>query len=154
MRNPDTKRGVCLATYGILLAFGCRCLAAAPPDKTLLVVSDPQHVQDTTLRNGLYWGNWNFGIAQFLQVGAQPSTVYDIYRTVSLIRFDLGALPYAQVASAKLRLYVPRNLTQQSAVAVHVHAVSAANANWREGSSEAEEQGAACCWNNCSEGHP
>ena len=65
-------------------------------------------------------------------VGVQPSTVYDIYRSVSLIRFDSSGLPNAKVESARLRVYVPRNLTQMVPVPIHVHAVSAANAGWQK----------------------
>lgn len=119
-----------------------------------LVVSGPEHVQDTFLRNGKFWGKWNFGNAQFLQVGVQPSTVYDIYRTVSLIRFDLSGLQYAKVESARLRLYVPRNQTQMVPVPIHVHAVSAANAGWKEGASEAEEEPEAASWNCRAQGQP
>jgi Carbohydrate binding module (family 35) len=113
----------------------------------VLVVTGPEQVQDTFLRNGNYWGKWNFGNAQFLQVGVQPSTVYDIYRSVSLIRFDLSRFSNATVESARLRLYVPRNQTQMVPVPIHVHAVSAANAGWKEGSSEAEEAPEAASWN-------
>ncbi|HTB82268.1 MAG TPA: DNRLRE domain-containing protein [Candidatus Sulfotelmatobacter sp.] len=120
----------------------------------VLVVSGPEHVQDTFLRNGKYWGKWNFGNAQFLQVGVQPSTVYDIYHAVSLIRFDLSGFQYANVESAWLRLYVPRNQTQMVPVPIHVHAVSTANAGWKEGASEAVEEPEAASWNSRDQGQP
>ena len=110
-------------------------------------------MQDTTLRSGQYWGKWNFGEAQFLQVGFQPSTVYDTYHTVSLIRFDMAGLQHLKVHSARLRLYFPRNLIQQEPVAVHVYAVNPADGNWREGASEAEGQPDASTWNGVSKDH-
>lgn len=125
----------------------------APRDVSVIIAGSA-HVQDTTLRSGLYWGKWNFGNSQFLQVGFQPSTVYDTYHTVSLIRFDLAGLKYLKVDSAKLRLYFPRNLIQQTPVPVHIYAVSQANGGWMAGSSEAEEQPDACSWENISKDHP
>ncbi len=126
--------------------------SGTPPQDGTLVISDPQHVQDTTLRNGKYWGKWNFGNAPYLQIGVQPSTVYDLYRTVSLIRFDLAGSKSMQVNSAKLRLYIPRNQTQMVPVPIHVYSVTAANAAWREGSSEAEEEAEASSWNSSGKG--
>lgn len=119
-----------------------------------LTVSGPQHVQDTTLRSGQYWGKWNFGDAQFLQVGFQPSTVYDTYHTVSLIRFDLAGLQHFKVSSATLRLYFPRNLIQQSPVPVHVYAVSGPNAGWLGGASEAVEQPDGASWDGRAKDRP
>jgi Carbohydrate binding module (family 35) len=119
-----------------------------------LIVSGPQRVQDTTLRDGKYWGKWNFGGSQYLQIGVQPSTVYDIYRSVTLIRFDVSGLPYTNVDSAKLRLYIPRDLIQQVPVPIRVYAVSPANGNWKAGASEAKAQPDACSWDNLANGRP
>jgi hypothetical protein len=145
---------------GLALAAAIKAVSALAAhstdasDSAAFVITGPDHVEDTTLRNGLYWGKWNFGAAQFLQIGYQPSTVYDVYHTVSLLRFDLSQCPYERIVSAKLRLYVPRNLTQLKPLAIHAHAVSAANARWAEGSSEAEKEAAAATWNSRSTGKP
>lgn len=119
-----------------------------------MIVSGPRQVKDAFLRNGRFWGKWNFGKAPYLEVGTQPSTVYDIYRAVSLIRFDLSGSTYGQVTSAKLRLYVPRNQTQMVPVPISVHAIAAANAGWIEGSAESEPQADACSWSARAAGHP
>jgi DNA-binding transcriptional MerR regulator len=128
--------------------------SAASSETETLRVSGPQHVQDTMLRNGKFWGAWNYGNAPYLQVGVQPSTVYDIYRSVSLVRFDLAGLSRAQVQSAKLRLYVPRNQTQIKPVPLHIHVVNIANARWQEGSSEAQPEAGAASWNQRADGKP
>lgn len=117
-----------------------------------LVITGPERVEDTMLRNGKFWGEWNYGSAPYLQVGVQPSTVYDIYRSVTLIRFDLAGLPSGRVESARLRLYVPRNQTQIKSVPLHVHAVSAANAGWREGTTQAQVEFESSSWNHRARG--
>jgi len=145
-----------ITTLALLLAAADAPSAPEPSAYQMgtLTVSGPQHVQDALLLSGKYWGKWNFGNAQFLEVGVQPSTVYDVYRAVSLIRFDFSGLQYAKVETARLRIYIPRNQTQMAPVPIHVHAVSAANAGWKKGASEAEETPKAACWNCRARGLP
>lgn len=149
-------RGEGVPTY-IAILFLALCFifgAATPAHGGELVLSGPRVAQDTMLRNGVFWGKWNYGKALYLQVGAQPSTVYDTYRSVGLLRFDLSNVRCDSLTSAALRLYFPRNQIQQEPAGVSVYAVSDANAGWREGNVEAEAQADACSWEERAQGSP
>ena len=117
------------------------------------VVREPSAIQDVALRDGEY-ASWNFGGGPMLQVGCLVGSEASAYQAVSLIRFDLSAVPCKEVRSAKLRLYKPRCFVQQAPVDVAVFEVAAANRDWAEGSSECIEERRASCWRFKTDGKP
>ena len=125
------------------------------------VVSSPQAVDDTTLRKSdltyeedSYWTDWNFGKSQVLDVG-YTTAVWNQYRAVALLRFDLRGIPCQTVSSAIVRLYKPRNVTQlTSSIPVSVYRIHNANKDWKEGSKESTFQYRGSSWKSKGSGLP
>lgn len=132
---------------------------AVAGDPATFVVSDPQAVEDVTLRKSDltyredgYWTDWNFGRSQVLDVG-YTTAVWNQYHAVSLLRFDLRGVPCQTVLSATLRLYKPRNVTQITpSVPVAVYVVKGVNKEWKEGSKESIYQYRSASWKSKGDG--
>lgn len=136
-----------------LSVIACAALAAsaltASADRFTL--SEPVRIEDTSLRDSEY-AAWSFGGGPLLQVGYLMGSEAVAYNAVSLLRFDLSGVACKQIASAKLRLYKPRDYVQRSDIRIAVHEVSAANSGWREGSAEAIEDTESCSWSRLRSG--
>lgn len=141
--NRSTRRlPIVSASLVVFTMFGLFTAAFAQADD--FVISAPDDVQDTALLDGEF-AEWNFGGSPLLEAGFMGG-IYAEHRAVSLLRFDLSALPCSRISSAKLRLYKPKSFVQTAPVVVKVHEVARLNAGWREGGAFCAEDPGSASW--------
>ena len=96
-----------------------------------LTIDSPAGVQDAPLLDGEFSG-WNFGASPLLEVGFMGG-IYTEHHASSVIRFDLTGVRCADIQSAKLRLYKPKDFIQTQPLVIRAYEISRASSAWSEG---------------------
>ena len=116
-------------------------LACATAPAETFTVSGPARVEDASLLDGEF-ADWNFGGGPLLEAGRMGG-IYAEHYALSVIRFDVSAVPCEKVASARMRLYKPRDFVQVGPVSVLVYEISPQSRGWREGAGICEPEAGA-----------
>jgi hypothetical protein len=135
-----------------VLWFGCSVLLLSVRSAYALeelTITGNKDVADVALR-GNDFGAWNYGRGILLEAGHFIG-LYDTHPGASLMRFNVSGLEADKVASARLRIYKPRSMSQQGPVEVSVYKVSQANGDWVEGGSASQPEPGAVSWRMKSE---
>ena len=144
MKTPTTTRaGTGPRQLGLSAALALFTLSVLPASAGTMTFTA---TGDNTMLNGL--ANDNYGNFNLIAAGAVADFIPN---QISVLRFDVSALDglYSSIDSVTLRLYYHANGGDgTAAVTTNVHAISAANRAWIEGTHQGAAATGESTWNN------